>query len=652
MTRRLLPRIAGGVLIALLLPAGVAWATPSADIVGLTSEGDQLRAVVEVADIEPGTEPDPGSVTMSVNGADVPAEATLAADQVQIDQVAILVLDTSRSMTGDKILDAKAAAVGFLDQVPDAVRVGLVTFDSQTRIRVAPTTDHRTVADTVQGLEVSTEGATTLYDAVILTSDQFGSADVGTAVVLSDGADRGSQSTVEEAARAAKRSGAVFDSVAFGGNGAQVAALNQISSATGGTVSDAANADQLAAVFDAAATDIANRYVVVGTLPADLTTGSATVEVSMSVGGVPVQDSATVPLASTGASGNPDQYAPTPVPPPSSLATFVQDNIWVALAGIFVALLILVFVATSAARSGDTAGGSRMRRSLAVYTMGSKGPAKERETTVLGDTQVARSAVEFAGRVVARRDLESVVGGRLEAAGVPLKAPEWLLIHIGIMVTSGLFFMFLFDFRVIPTLLGLLLGFVGPGLYLSTKESNRSKAFLAALPDTLQLIAGSLSAGYSMPQAIDTVVREGRPPISSEFNRALVETRLGVTVEDALDGIAVRMKSQDFAWVVMAIRIQREVGGNLAEVLTTVGDTLRERERLRRQVQVLSAEGRLSAWILGMLPVAFAAYLVFVRPDYLQPLIETFVGWVLIGCGVLLLVIGSLWLRKVVKVEV
>ncbi|HUW16770.1 MAG TPA: VWA domain-containing protein, partial [Actinomycetes bacterium] len=366
MTRRLLPRIAGGVLIALLLPVGVAWAAPSADIVGLTSDGDQLRAVVEVADIEPGTEPDPGSVTMSVNGADVPAEATLAADQVQIDQVAILVLDTSRSMTGDKILDAKAAAVGFLDQVPDAVRVGLVTFDSQTRIRVEPTTDHRTVADTVQGLEVSTEGATTLYDAVILTSDQFGSADVGTAVVLSDGADRGSQSTVEEAARAAKRSGAVFDSVAFGGNGAQVAALNQISSATGGTVSDAANADQLAAVFDAAATDIANRYVVVGTLPADLTTGSATVEVSMAVGGVPVRDSATVPLDPSNRDGNPDQYAPTPVPPPSSLATFVQDNIWAALAGIFVALLILVFVATSAARSGGTSGGSRMRRSLSV----------------------------------------------------------------------------------------------------------------------------------------------------------------------------------------------------------------------------------------------------------------------------------------------
>ncbi len=175
---------------------------------------------------------------------------------------------------------------------------------------------------------------------------------------------------------------------------------------------------------------------------------------------------------------------------------------------------------------------------------------------------------------------------------------------------------------------------------------------MAALPDTLQLMAGSLSAGYSMPQAVDTVVREGKPPISTEFNRALVETRLGVDLEDALDGIADRMASVDFTWVVMAIRIQREVGGNLAEVLTTVSATLRERERLRRQVQVLSAEGRLSAWILRMLPVVFALYLVIARPEYLEPLYTTVIGWIMIGGGVFLLAVGGFWLRKVVKVEV
>jgi tight adherence protein B len=125
-----------------------------------------------------------------------------------------------------------------------------------------------------------------------------------------------------------------------------------------------------------------------------------------------------------------------------------------------------------------------------------------------------------------------------------------------------------------------------------------------------------------------------------------------VDLEDALQGVADRMGSVDFAWVVMAIRIQREVGGNLAEVLTTVAATLRERERLRRQVQVLSAEGRLSAWILGGLPIVFALYLLLAQPDYLLPMVQNVLGWIMLGMGLILLIVGALWLRKVVKVEV
>jgi tight adherence protein B len=155
-----------------------------------------------------------------------------------------------------------------------------------------------------------------------------------------------------------------------------------------------------------------------------------------------------------------------------------------------------------------------------------------------------------------------------------------------------------------------------------------------------------------MPQALDTVVREGQQPMTGEFNRALVEARLGVPIEDALEGVGRRMQSKDFAWVVMAIRIQREVGGNLAEILTTVAATLRERERLRRQVQVLSAEGRLSAWILGALPPVFTLYLILSRPDYLRPLVTQPLGWLLVITGATLLTVGVLWMRKAVKVEV
>ncbi len=165
-------------------------------------------------------------------------------------------------------------------------------------------------------------------------------------------------------------------------------------------------------------------------------------------------------------------------------------------------------------------------------------------------------------------------------------------------------------------------------------------------------MAGGLSAGLSLPQAVDTVVREGQEPMAGELRRALAEHRLGVGVEDALDGVAERMVSEDFRWVVMAIRVQREVGGNLGEILTTVADTLREREYLRRQVRTLSAEGRLSAWILGLLPVAMFCYLLVGNPSFVRPLYTQALGMAFLAGAVLLLSVGVFTMSRFVKVEV
>jgi tight adherence protein B len=196
------------------------------------------------------------------------------------------------------------------------------------------------------------------------------------------------------------------------------------------------------------------------------------------------------------------------------------------------------------------------------------------------------------------------------------------------------------------------LGAFLPLFYLSFKASRRIKAFNGGLAETLQIIAGGLQAGLSLSQAIDTVVKEGGEPIASEFQRAIIEQRLGVEIEDSLETVAERMNSVDFKWVVMAIRIQREVGGNLAELLLTVSATLREREYLRRQVAVLSAEGRLSAWILGGLPPFFVAYLTLTRPTYVAPMFHTHIGWIMCAVGVAMMLVGAFWLKKAVKVVV
>ncbi|HET9657846.1 MAG TPA: type II secretion system F family protein [Kineosporiaceae bacterium] len=321
-------------------------------------------------------------------------------------------------------------------------------------------------------------------------------------------------------------------------------------------------------------------------------------------------------------------------------------------AGLTVLILFVLGLLTRAQRPEE-----QIRRRLSAYTVTGRPAARRQPVPAqqhgsIGDSMVARSAVGLAERVMERRGLDTVVDARLEAAGLPLRTAEWGLIHLGTAVGMAVLLLLLSAGSLAATVFGLFIGLVGPWLFLAIHQGRRETRFLTQLPDALQLLAGSLQAGYSLPQALDTVVREGEAPMSAEFNRALIESRLGLPVEDALEGIANRMANRDFSWVVMAIRVQREVGGNLAELLNTVADTLRERERLRRQVRALSSEGRLSGWILGLLPVVFATYLVVVKPEYVQVLWTTPLGWLMLVTALVLLTTGAFWMTRAVKVEV
>lgn len=552
-------------------------------------------------------------------------------------------------MEGDKFAAAKAAAAKFVDGLPPEVEVGLVTFGSTATVDVAPTPDRSQLAAEIAAVQLDPVTGTALFDAARQATSAAGDADTRDIVLLTDGNDFGQNTTTLDDAAAAVKAAKVSIDAVFVGDGTAPADLTRLAGASpDGSVSTATAAD-LQSIFARFAQAISTQLLVTADVPSDAPS-SGNVVVTVDAGGTPVAAKALWLRDQPTGGGPPADYGPQPVPA-SSLPALSTSALPIALGAVFVGLLLIVYVAVSAFRRDERHG--RVRRRLSVYSLTGRQPVKQAETTTaLGSSQVARSAVELAGKVARKRDFEDDLALRLEAAGVPLRAAEWMLIHVGVAIGAALLLLLVSGGRLLPTMLGLILGLALPWAYLIVKESRRTSAFLAQLPDTLQLLAGSLSAGYSIPQAMDTVVREGQPPIAGEFNRALVESRLGVTIEDALEGIAERMKSKDFAWVVMAIKIQREVGGNLAELLTTVSGTLRERERLRRQVQVLSAEGRLSAWILGLLPIVFALYLVLVRPSYLQPLVSETLGWLLIGLGVTLLVVGVLWLRKAVKVEV
>jgi tight adherence protein B len=203
--------------------------------------------------------------------------------------------------------------------------------------------------------------------------------------------------------------------------------------------------------------------------------------------------------------------------------------------------------------------------------------------------------------------------------------------------------------------LALVSGAVGaaiPFIWLSFAAKRRMTKLHGQLADILQILANALRAGHSFMQALDLVAQEIGDPAGEEFGRLVAEVRLGRPVEEALNALADRIGSEDFKWALLAVNIQREVGGNLAEVLDTVSDTIRERDGIRRQVDVLTAEGRLSVWILAGLPVAVALWMFWVNPEYIGLLFNNMLGIIMTVVASAMLAVGVFWMKKVVKIDV
>jgi tight adherence protein B len=200
--------------------------------------------------------------------------------------------------------------------------------------------------------------------------------------------------------------------------------------------------------------------------------------------------------------------------------------------------------------------------------------------------------------------------------------------------------------------LGAVAGYVLPAFVLRFLAKRRCKKFEEQLPDVLTLVASSLSTGFSLLQALDAVAKDAAEPAAKEFSRALAETRIGADVSDSLERMADRMDSKNMRWTTMAIEIQRQVGGNLAETLRTTAKTLRQREELNRMVRTFSAEGRMSAYILIALPVFVFFWMLKVNFEYLSLLWTNPIGWAMITGGLVSMGIGIVWMRNVVKVEV
>ncbi|MDQ3661294.1 MAG: type II secretion system F family protein [Actinomycetota bacterium] len=263
---------------------------------------------------------------------------------------------------------------------------------------------------------------------------------------------------------------------------------------------------------------------------------------------------------------------------------------------------------------------------------------------------VLKRAKEIATRLADRSGHLERIELAIESAGMRWRPGELIVASAGLSLAGGALLGSLGG--PLWALIGAAGGGFAPTLYIRRTAATRKQAFYEQLSDVLLLLSGALKAGYSLQQAVATAGEDAKPPASEEFRRAMAEVRLGASLDDALEALARRSRMVDLEWSVLAIQIQREVGGNLAEILETIAGTIRERERLRRELRTLTAEGRLSGWVLGLLPFAIGSFLALRSPAYLEPLYSTGKGLVMVSVSAVLLIVGTLWMRKIVKVEV
>jgi tight adherence protein B len=564
----------------------------------------------------------------------------------------VLLLDTSGSMNENNAIgSAKSAAASFLAELPPEVPVGVVAF-ADTPSLVSPlTTDRNALSGSIDRLRAT--GRTSLYDGIVFANSLFsGSTEDRQFVLLSDGGDTASAATLEEAI--AITTEVRTNAIEIVTSESNSDALASLAEAGNGRLTSITDPAALGALYQEIARSLVDRYRVSFTSQAS---GSAdyTLTVNTVFGPVSASRSVDLPEALTtttaatatvppSTAAAPDGTAPasatSAVAPPLSGQTDSDDSqntstiplvIGAAAVGIALTILLLVLL------TGDRRGVGR--RQLGIDRL-----RKERgRSTSVGEriSVLAEGAVDRSGR-------RTGLANALDVADIAMRPGEFVVVALSCAVTVGAVFWWLGG--PLLGILGIPLTILGVRSYVSRRASRRRAAFEQQLPDVLQLITNALRSGFALPQALDAVAQQAAEPARSEFERVNFESRVGLDLGDSLQSLSVRMQSETFGWVVSALEINREVGGELAKVLAGLASTVRERQALDRQIRTLTAEGRLSSYVLLALPflVGFAALLI--SPEYFEPMRESPGPQILIACGVLLAV-GWVWMRAMIRTD-
>jgi tight adherence protein B len=542
----------------------------------------------------------------------------------------VLVIDASDSMKGKPIAGALAAAQLFVGHRTAEEQVAVVTFNDQPDVALPFTTDSSAILQALAHKPTLAYG-THIYDAVGKAISLLEQAKIvaGSVVVLSDGADTGSTSSRADVIAAAKRAHVRIFAVGLRSKHFEPGALRNLAQGASGSMSEAESVKDLSRIYDQLGTQLSREYLLRYRSYRRL---GEKVQVSVQIKGV----------AGAGRSG----YATPPLTTASlqgyhkgfgngfwgSPFTMIVVSVFAVGLVAFCLFLLLMprrrtfqkrlaeFVSMAEASDGGSIGGAL-------------------QTGFLNTTEKSLEGAKWWSRFVEEVELAEI---RMKPAYIAI----WTL--IGTVLVMWLLAVF---FTFAGLLLGLIVPFTVWGI-IRRKVEHKRQQFAEQLPDNLAVLASAIRAGHSFVGALSVVVDDAPEPARSEFRRVVADEQLGRPLEDALEVVVVRMQNRDLEQVALVAVLQRETGGSTAEVLERVVETVRERMELRRLVRTLTAAGRMSRWVVSFLPLVLLLAIWVLNPSYLHPLTSQTSGRILLVFAALLVICGSLVIKRIVNIKV
>ncbi len=543
---------------------------------------------------------------------------------------AILLIDASNSMKGAPIQNAMAASRAFLAERKADLPVAIVVFGPDDDVLTDFTTDKAELSAAVAATPATAEG-THIYDALIRVSalaDAEG-LERTTVVLLSDGTDIGSDASRADALTAAANENIRIISVGLSSPQYDPETLKSLANRTGGTYVETATPAELKPIFQEIGQQLSREY--------EMTYRSL----------LPPQREAKVVARVAGYAPASATYT-TPTLDLTARGTFERPWIDKVIVSpwlmVFIIIAVLALIAFALLTAVDVRNRSYKRRMAQYVTV----PTEEESR--LRRAEVAAILADTAQRAVGEHRWWQRFETDVELGGFRVSA----LALAGWTIVGGIAAS-LVAAVVLQSLWALLVGLAAPFVtrfVVSRRVRKKRKEFSEQLPDNLDVLAGAMRTGHSTMGALSVMVDSADEPSKSEFRRVLQDEQLGVPLDDALMVMARRMESQDAEQIALVMRLQREAGGNTAEVLDRVAEVIRGRMELRRLVEVLTAQARISRWILTGLPIFVLLSLIFTGGDFLDPMLHSLVGKIALVFAAIMVMIGSLWIKQLAKLDV